>query len=262
MDSVNNFWLFINSTLLPVLFPRDNAEEYKYSCYEPITRRRRALVTNGFLSDHVHFLLGARLRQVRMPVQECQVPDYVSDLFPNCVAEYNIALEDSESYKEGWRPVGEGESGDLGFMYDSFVKTKSSGDSFSLGFYGGGGYVADLGHDAETAYGFFKKLYRGNWIDRQTRAVFAEILVLNPATEYYTSISIPFEFYPIGGIIADVKIYTLMLNLFSGRQGALRLLLWIVILAFVIFFAVRESIAIYYQREKYFKVALLLMLFA
>ena len=85
--------------------------------------------------------------------------------------------------------------------------------------------------------------------------------MLNPATEYYTAISISFEFYPIGGIVAKVKTYTFMLNLFNGSQGGLQLLLWIVILAFLIFFAVRESIVIYHQREKYFKV-LLLMIFS
>ena len=51
--------------------------------------------------------------------------------------------------------------------------------------YSGGGFVADLGYDLETAQLVLDNLKYDGWIDRHTRVVFVELMLFEPATNLF-----------------------------------------------------------------------------
>lgn len=68
--------------------------------------------------------------------------------------------------------------------------------------YEGGGYVAVMGYDEETAQGVLGETFGHGWVDRQTRAVILEFAVFNINTNL---LSIATYFYEV---IATGAAYT------------------------------------------------------
>ena len=240
---------------MPTLYPEETDEDVKYSCYKKNTRR--SLIKTGYISDNVHFLMGARLRQVRMPMQTCNVPIYIREYFPTCIDNYQINKEESNNYLAGWIPLDSENFSkpDSGFEYFSGTKTKTSPYYHTFALYNGGGYVAQLGPDKDSAFNIVTFLYNSKWVDRQTKAIFIEMLILNPQTKYFTTITMALEFLETGGSIQiKLDIYSFFLNYFADSQGGLRFILCLISLIFIIIFAVKEGIQIYYLRKKYFQV--------
>ncbi len=196
------------------------------------------------------------MRQVRMPMKPCAVPEYLADYFPTCTDNYQIYSEETKNYGAQWIPLDTANAQpDSGFEYFSEEKTKTSPDYYSFALYSGGGYVAELGPDKDSAYSFVKKLYQSKWVDLQTKAIFIEMLILNPQTKYFTTITTALEFLDTGGSVqSNINIYTFSLNYFEGPQGGVRFILCLVTISFIAIFAIKEGIIIYQQRKKYFKV--------
>ena len=65
--------------------------------------------------------------------------------------------------------------------------------------YSGGGFIADLGYDLETAQLVLEGLQYNNWIDRRTRALFVEFMLYEPTTNL-------FAFVRLVGSITVVRI--------------------------------------------------------
>ena len=119
--------------------------------------------------------------------------------------------------------------------------------------YDGGGYVANLGYNEETAWTVIADLHANSWLDKQTRAVFVEFTVYNANVNLFATAFLFIEVLPTGGAFpwADFKVfngyrYSLDSNL-SSR------LFELVFTIFVIYFTVRELRLLLKQRVEYLK---------
>ena len=83
-------------------------------------------------------------------------------------------------------------------MYQTSEELNSSPKWGHHTWYGGGGYAADLGYEAHTAYAVINHLQLGKWIDRQTRAVIVEFNFFNPAISVLGVCSFFFELLQTG----------------------------------------------------------------
>ena len=86
----------------------------------------------------------------------------------------------------------------LPWVYQTSDELNSSPKWGHHAWYGGGGYAADLGYEAHTAYTVINHLQLGKWIDRQTRAVIVEFNFFNPAISILGVCSFFFEFLQTG----------------------------------------------------------------
>ena len=77
--------------------------------------------------------------------------------------------------------------------------------------YDGGGYVAVLGYDEETAKGVLTETLGKGWIDRRTKAVILEFAVFNVNTNLLTIATYFYEVKATGVAYTTAKVDTLEL---------------------------------------------------
>ncbi|XP_022784277.1 uncharacterized protein LOC111324875 [Stylophora pistillata] len=70
----------------------------------------------------------------------------------------------------------------------------------SIGTYAGGGLVAELGYEKETAWEVITNLIADNWINRRTVIVLFEFVTFEPATNLFAFTRYSFEWLPTGGM--------------------------------------------------------------
>lgn len=119
--------------------------------------------------------------------------------------------------------------------------------------YGGGGFVADLGYNIESALDVLQKLEENNWIDEFSVAVFIEFTVFNPASSLFSSVKCLYENFPAGGLEFSKSVKTLTLyaassNDFQNFFEVCQLLFMVLMM----FFVLSEVVKIYRQRKRYF----------
>ena len=78
-------------------------------------------------------------------------------------------------------------------------------------FYGGGGYVADLGYTFASAKGVVDNLEETIWIDDRTAGVFVEFTLFEPSSSLVTSVKYLYERLATGQTNTEAKIHTLTL---------------------------------------------------
>ena len=57
----------------------------------------------GVMADLGSFLLGARIRQLRVKDGYCRIPDMIKDYFPDCLGSYSMISDDTSDYEVGWK---------------------------------------------------------------------------------------------------------------------------------------------------------------
>ena len=77
--------------------------------------------------------------------------------------------------------------------------------------YDGGGYVADLGYNEESALNVISELQNHEWIDEFTAAVFIEFSVHEPSSRLFSSVKYLYERLPTGGVLTSTNVQTLAL---------------------------------------------------
>ena len=119
--------------------------------------------------------------------------------------------------------------------------------------YGGGGYVADLGYDLQTAMGVMEALSKNNWIDRRTRALIVEFSIFNSNMNILVIANYFFEFPPTGGVYTNVRIE--MLNLHGSETSLVQLILFcrLLVIVMMVAYFVNELVKMYRLKGSYFK---------
>lgn len=102
------------------------------------------------------------------------------------------------------------------------------------------GYVADFGDDRPKALKLSKQLESLNWIDRYTRAVFAEFTTYNAQTSFFTVITLLTEILPTGGYYHSPKIQTLRLYRYVGPEMVFVMACEITYMAFLLYFLYKQ----------------------
>ena len=119
--------------------------------------------------------------------------------------------------------------------------------------YGGGGYVADLGYDLQTARGVMEDLNENNWIDRRTRALIVEFSFFNSNMDILVIANYLFEFPPTGGVYTNAKIE--MLDLHGSETSLIQLILLcrLLVIVMMVGYFVNELVKMCRQKGSYFK---------
>ena len=77
--------------------------------------------------------------------------------------------------------------------------------------YNGGGYVADLGYNKDTASKVIRELRAHNWIDERTAALFVEFTLFDPSTSLFCYVRNIYELLPTGQAVTSVEVRALSL---------------------------------------------------
>lgn len=108
----------------------------------------------GFITDGNSKLVGnARIRQLRVRRNSCQVAASVQQLVPRCHAPYSWEVEDRGSYGPGWnRSTGnQTTSTPDPWTYGTQAELRTHPAWGRMLLYGGGGFAAELGPDLQNA---------------------------------------------------------------------------------------------------------------
>ena len=121
--------------------------------------------------------------------------------------------------------------------------------------YKGGGYIAAVGYDENTAEGVFNEMHTHGWIDQQTRVVVIEFTVFNINTNLISIASFFYEVLSTGAAYTTKKIDTL--ELYSTESGAQEfyLICQFLFMAMTLSYFVMLLINLYRQRRAFFKSA-------
>jgi polycystin 1L2 len=143
-------------------------------------------------------------------------------------------------------------------IYESFQFKDSQtlqGSSYQGQFntYPGSGYVFELRGKLSYLNGNLSLLRKMNWIDGQTRAVFAEFSVYNPNINLIMVSTILIEFLEGGSILTSARFDPL--NLFDeiGADALFKILLLIICMIFIVYFMfIQIKEAIRREMKEYF----------
>lgn len=78
----------------------------------------------------------------------------------------------------------------------------------TFGIYGGGGYYVDLGPKQSLVLQYLQRLRTDNWIDNETRAVFADVVSYNPNLRIFNHLKVVFEKPVMGGVFMTSDIWS------------------------------------------------------
>ena len=119
--------------------------------------------------------------------------------------------------------------------------------------YGGGGYVADLGYDLQTAKKVMEQLSENNWIDRQARVAIVEFNIFNSNMNILAAANFFFEFLPTGGVFHHVKVEMLEVYGTESSFTQLVLLCRLLLIIMIVAYCVIETVKMCRQRRSYFR---------
>lgn len=109
----------------------------------------------GFITDGNSKLVGnARLRQVRVQKNSCEIADCMLHSVPDCHASYSWEVEDMDSYDPGWNHSTRDNISMSTFSpwkYQTEAQLRAYPVWGQMVLYRGGGFVAELGPDSQNA---------------------------------------------------------------------------------------------------------------
>lgn len=119
--------------------------------------------------------------------------------------------------------------------------------------YSGGGYIAAMGYNEETAGGVVNELHAEGWIDQQTRLVVIEFTVFNVNTNLVSIASFFYEVLATGAAYTTKKVETL--ELYSTESGAREfyLICQFLFMSMTLYYFVLLLVNLFRQRISFFK---------
>ena len=121
--------------------------------------------------------------------------------------------------------------------------------------YDGGGFVADLGYNEETASGVIDKLEANNWLDDRTVIVFVEFTIFEPSSMLFSSVKHVYEHFQTSGSFTGTKISTLTVYSAKNKQFESFYQVCRLLLIIIIIFLIAIEIGKIYRKgfKQYFK---------
>ncbi|KAG5854076.1 hypothetical protein ANANG_G00033690 [Anguilla anguilla] len=113
------------------------------------------------------------------------------------------------------------------------------------------GYVQDLRGSAESSESVIRNLERHQWLDSLTRALFVEFSLYNTNTDLLAVLTFLLEFPSPQGALSSLDLKTCIQHRLSAGLDLL-LLLTVFLLAFVLYFCVREGVSARREGRGYF----------
>uniref|UniRef100_A0A3P8P2S4 Polycystic kidney disease 1 like 2a n=1 Tax=Astatotilapia calliptera TaxID=8154 RepID=A0A3P8P2S4_ASTCA len=164
----------------------------------------------GFITDGNSKLLGnARLRQLRVKKNSCEIAGPMLKMVPGCSAPYSWEAEDMGSYGPGWNTsVGNNISASISspWTYQTHSQLRAYPVWGELALYRGGGFSVELGPDLQTATSTLDYLFNNMWFDVYTRAIFVEFTVYNANVNLLCIVTLLLE-SPLNSEMQSVHLY-------------------------------------------------------
>ena len=169
---------------------------------------------------------------------------------PRCLPFYSDDHQDTTPYnKPGWIPINDitsllSNSTELDslcprpWQYLTADDLNTEPIRGKMGTYSGGGYVANLGYNSESALDVIDSLEHEDWIDEKTAVILVECTVFEPSTSLFSVMRYLYERYPTGGVFTSSKVKTITMYLPQGSgiyrslYQVYQILLTLVILTF------------------------------
>ncbi|PFX17691.1 Polycystin-2 [Stylophora pistillata] len=156
--------------------------------------------TNQESSELASTVIGmVRIRQLRVRKAQCPADKITNWWQQTCLESYSRKNEHSEPFHptKGTSPL-QFNRCPIPWMYKTGKELGSSSKWGRHAWYGGGGYLAELGYEEETARAITNLLQSESWVDRQTSAIVLEFSLLNSGTNILAVSSFFVEFLPTG----------------------------------------------------------------
>ncbi|KAM9710551.1 polycystin-1-like protein 2 [Menidia menidia] len=233
------------------------------SLQDVFTWANTSLLTNlfgnypGFITDGNSKLVGnARLRQLRVQKNQCQVGDPVLALVAECHAPYVGGVEDMGSYEPGWnRTVNDNSSENASgpWRYRTQAQLRAQPFWGRMGLYRGGGFVVELGPDLSNASSTLEYLFRNKWLDVYTRAIFVEFTVYNANVNLFCIVTLLMETSAVGAFQFSSDLQSVRLYQSTGGLYFFVMAAEIVYMLFILYYMVLQGKLLKQQGWVYFK---------
>lgn len=184
---------------------------------------------------------------------------HINGIFPGCLETYSSKSEDSTLYNlPNWIPLDNyshftaiEDICPKPWRYQTEMNTLSH--EAVRHSYNGGGYVADLGYNKESALKVINDLRDNNWVDALTAAVFIEFTLFDPASSLFCDVRHAFERLPTGGTLTavDVRALTLYPSTNAHFQSFYEVCQLLFLVVIVIWF-IAEMVK-YFRQKHYFR---------
>ncbi|XP_022810198.1 uncharacterized protein LOC111347198 [Stylophora pistillata] len=212
-----------------------------------------------YIANKMSILIGMPwMRQLRIRKSRCHS---VPETIPDCYYDYSPDIEDTtELSLPGWQPLSNNISWPKAlricpkpWRYHTAQTLDNDPVKAVYNTYGGGGFVAVLGYDEQTANRVIGDTFGNGWLDRKTRAVVLEFAAFNINTNLLSIITFIYEMIAAGAAYTVIRVDTL--ELFSTESGALMfyLICQFLFLAMVLFYFIMMLFHLYRQRLGFFK---------
>ncbi|XP_075692922.1 polycystin-1-like protein 3 [Rhinoderma darwinii] len=218
IQSMTDFYSWSRGTLLPNLFT-------KYP---------------GFITDGNCYLLGSpRIRQMRR-------------LYDSAGNQKLYHMEDTSNYGPRWSTLGGSNASADMWTYHTVDELGGHPVWTQLGYYPGGGYVAELGLNRSSAESVITNMETSKWLDSYTKAIFVEFNVYNANINLFCLATFILETTVIGGLFPSSE--HLIMRLYQTTDGITTVkfvseMLFIVILVYII---IVQVVRLKQQKWSYF----------
>lgn len=139
----------------------------------------------------------------------------------DCAGSYDRVSEDRAEYLYNWSRASKYYSNintqSMPWRWQSSNKLDAYPIVGRMDAYFGNGYTAELfpKWKNNVTVANLKKLL---WLDRHTRALIAETVTFNPATNYFQNVAVVFEYSPTGGVVHYNSVITFKLYRYIGTS--------------------------------------------
>ncbi|XP_034041945.1 polycystic kidney disease protein 1-like 2 [Thalassophryne amazonica] len=209
----------------------------------------------GFITDGNSKLVGnARLRQVRVKKNSCQIANSMLQFVPICHALYSWEVEDMGSYDPGWNHSIADNMSHLGpWTYQTQAELQAYPVWGQMVLYRGGGFAAELGPDLQNAIRTLQYLFENKWLDVYTRAIFVEFTVYNANVNLFCIVTLLLETTATGAFQFDSELQSVRLYPSTGGLHIFVLTAEIIYLLFILYYMFLQAKLMKQQRCAYFK---------
>ncbi|CAJ1049631.1 polycystic kidney disease protein 1-like 2 [Xyrichtys novacula] len=211
----------------------------------------------GFITDGNSKLVGnARLRQVRVQKDSCDVAPSMQKSTKGCHAPYSWELEDMGSYSPGWSSVMQDNTSmnlHSPWTYQSQGKLRALPVWGSVRLYRGGGFVVDLGPDLQNSSSILQYLYDNTWFDVYTQAIFVEFTVYNANVNLFCIATLILETTAIGAFQFRSELQNVRLYQSTGGLHIFVMASEVIYFLFIIYYMFSQGKLMKQHRWAYFK---------
>ncbi|CAF91610.1 unnamed protein product, partial [Tetraodon nigroviridis] len=175
---------------------------------------------SGFITDGNSKLVGnARVRQLRVRRNSCQVAGSMQRLVARCHAPYSWEVEDRSSYGPGWNHSSRNQTTGMPnpWTYQTQAELRASQAWGRMLLYGGGGFAAELGPDLQNASRTLEYLFSNKWLDGYTRTIFVEFTVYNANVNLFCIVTLLLETAAVGAFQFTSDLQTV--RLYQSTDG-------------------------------------------